>query len=249
MINRTAIDTLPHKNINFINKVNNIVSKYFDKPDKTYFKYDVDEYREILVSAQNKLNSIKLVQQTVKAVKDELFILLDTDKILVQQIAYLRATRPVSSKLDEFIRFHRESFFGPGMDKCFNLWTPIKGVSKLNSINYIPLSHRIPLEKIKLKKVESKITKRYSAGHKLGLLYKDMIITKGVDLNKKTPLVVDKGNTAIFACNLIHGSAINKSKNIRFSYDFRIIRKKDYNKKYFKTKNFASNSDYFIEFN
>lgn len=247
MLNRTAIDIIPHKNLNHINNINKILKKYFTKSDKSYFKYGVEEYREILVSAQNKLNSINIVKKTIKTIKDELFILLDTDKILVQSIAYLRATRPVGKKLDEFIRFHRESFFGPGMDKCFNLWTPIKGVNKHNTINYIPFSHRIPLEKIKLNKVDSKVTKRFSAGHKIGLLYKDMIIKKGVDLNKKTPLEVDSGNTAIFSCNLIHGSAINKSKNIRFSYDFRIIRKSDYRSKFFNKKNFASGTDYFIE--
>ncbi len=247
MKNRSGIDIFEHSNLNSKKQINRIIGQFFDLKESNYFKMKPDDYRDIVVAAQKKLNSINLVKKTIKNISKELFFALDTDKILVQSLAYLRATRPSTVKSGEFIQFHRESFFGKGMEKCFNVWTPIKGVSEKNSLNFIPMSHRIPLSKIKLKRKDSKFTKRYSAGHKIGLLYKDMIITSGVDLKKKTPLIVNDNHSAVFECNLIHGSAENKTNRIRFSYDFRIIRKKDYNKNMFKKQNFASGKEYFVE--
>lgn len=247
MKNRFGIDVFQHKNDRLRGQVDNIISKFFPLKDKNYYKLSPNEYREIVVSAQKKLNSFDLVKKTIQNISNDLFFVLDTDKILVQSLAYLRATRPSSAQSGEFIQFHREAFFGEGMENCFNVWTPIRGVNEKNSLNYIPMSHRIPLSKIKLKRNDSKFTKRYSAGHKIGLLYKDMIITSGVNLKNKKPLFVENSHSAVFECNLIHGSAENKSEKIRFSYDFRIIRKKDYQKKFFKNQNFASGKDYFIE--
>ena len=247
MFNRTGIDVIQHKNKTLINNLNKFINKRFPNSTKKYLNTDIKEFRELIVDAQNRLNKSNIVNKTITAIKDELFISLQTDKILVQSIAHLRATRPTNKNNGEFIQLHRESFFGKGMEKCFNVWTPIKGVSEKNSLNFIPMSHRIPLSKIKLKRKDSKFTKRYSAGHKIGLLYKDMIITSGVDLKKKTPLIVNDNHSAVFECNLIHGSAENKTNRIRFSYDFRIIRKKDYNKNMFKKQNFASGKEYFVE--
>ncbi len=247
MKNRLGIDIFEHSSSKNIKQINNIIGHFFNLKEPMYFKMNSDDYRDVVVAAQKKLNSINIIKKTIKNISNELFYALDTDKILVQSLAYLRATRPSNVKSGEFIQFHRESFFGKGMEKCFNVWTPIKGVSEKNSLNIIPLSHRIPLSKIKLKRKDSKFTKRYSAGHKIGLLYKDMIITSGVDLKKKMPLIVKNNHSAVFECNLIHGSAENKTNKIRFSYDFRIIRKKDYNKNMFKKQNFASGKDYFIE--
>ena len=133
------------------------------------------------------------------------------------------------------------------MKGCLNVWTPIKGVNINNTLRYIPNSHRINDKKIKIQRIDSKDTKKFSSGHKVGLLYKEMIIKQGVNLNNQKPLIVPEKSSAVFTGDLVHGSAINKSNKIRFSYDFRIIRKKDYKKKYFTNKNFASNSDYFID--
>lgn len=249
MFNRNGIDIIGHKNISLLNFLNKFIYNHFPKNSNHYLNYKITNYRDIIVNAQTNLNKLNIVNKTINSIKNELFLSLNTDKILVQAIAHLRATRPTRKNNGEFIQLHRESFFGIGMEKCLNVWTPIKGVDKNNTLNYVPYSHRIPLEKIKLKRKDSKYTKQFSAGHKIGLLYKDMIITKGVNVKNKTPLLVNPGSSAVFECNMIHGSAINNSKEIRFSYDFRIIRKKDYNRKLFPKKNFASGSDYFLEFN
>ncbi len=247
MNNRTGFDIIEHKNLKLINKLTLFINKNFPESTRKYLKTDTKDFRELIVNAQDKLNKLDIVKKTVNVIKDELFISLQTDKILVQSIAHLRATRPSINNTGEFIQLHRESFFGLGMEKCFNIWTPIKGVSETNSLNYVPYSHRIPLKNIKIKRKDSKHTKQYSAGHKIGLLYKDMVIAKGVNTNNKKALVVSKGSSAVFECNLIHGAALNNSNEIRFSYDFRIIKKIDYKKKYFPKKNFASGNDYFVE--
>ena len=66
-----------------------------------------------------------------------------------------------------------------------------------------------------------------------------MIITCGVDLKKKTPLIVNDNHSAVFECNLIHGSAENKTNELDFLMTLELF-EKDYNKNMFKKQNFAS---------
>ena len=87
---------------------------------------------------------------------------------------------------------------------------------------------------------EDSITKRFSTGHKLGFLYKNQIISDGVDLKKAKPLPPNIGQFSLFPGELVHGSAINKTEKIRISIDFSIIRKKDWDKSCDKKSHFAS---------
>ena len=66
-------------------------------------------------------------------------------------------------------------------------------------------------------------------------------------LTESKPMVVPYYSSSIFSGNLIHGSALNKSNSIRFSCDFRVIKKSDY-KSESKKFHFASNKPYFVEF-
>ena len=133
------------------------------------------------------------------------------------------------------------------MEKSINCWTPLKGVTKNNTLKFIPESQNLKDSEIIVKKEKSKSTKQFSSGHKLGFLYQPKRITSGVDFSKKKNLIVPYGNTAIFKGNLIHGAAQNNSKNIRFSIDFRIIREKDY-KSNSKQFHFSSSKPYFIKY-
>ena len=151
----------------------------------------------------------------------------NNNEILAQANVYLRASRPVSlfDQEAESIGFHREYFYGPGMEYSTNIWVPIRGVSKENSLRYVPKSQEIPIDKVKVSREPDKYTKRYSAGHSLGFQYSPKKIVGGVDLKKAEPLNCKEGNLAILSGNLVHGSALNNCDRIRFSIDFRIINK------------------------
>lgn len=110
----------------------------------------------------------------------------------------------------------------------------------------IPFSHKIKNSAIKTK-VENKKNdvKKFSLGHKIGLLYSPKKIVSGINLSNKKTFKVPKSNYILFSSNLIHGGAMNKTKKIRFSLDFGILAKK----KVKKTKiSFSSGKSQYIEF-
>ena len=106
-----------------------------------------------------------------------------------------------------------------------NVWVPIMNVSKLNSLKYIPKSHKIRDNKIKRKKYtlsKNKI-KKLSPEHKLGYVYAPKKIISGVNLNKEKTFNFKKNQFVSFSAMLVHGNAKNLSKKIRFAYNIGVI--------------------------
>ena len=227
--------------------ITDIIREHFTAPDDHYISMDLDAYRQMMVAAQDQLNQEDAVLKITASIYPALVKYLDSDAFLVQSNLYLRASRPEKPWEQENIGWHRESFYGPNMSKAVNIWTPIQGVTERNTLKFIPGSQEIPDDSIHLRAEESESTVQFSAGHKLGFNYRHKIIESGVDLTSAEPLLVDVGFSAIFPGNLIHGAAKNNSKNIRFSVDYRVIRRSDYsatNKKF----HFSSGKPYFIEY-
>jgi len=94
-------------------------------------------------------------------------------------------------------------------------------------------SHIIPDEKIKTKKLSSKISgvKKNSIKHKLGMPYNPKIIISGINIKKAKRLKCSVGDLIIFSAMLIHGGGINYTNKVRFSLDFALI-----DKRYLKNK-------------
>lgn len=161
---------------------------------------------------------------------------------MIQSNVYLRATRPAISGVTENIGWHRESFYGPAMEESINFWVPVANVSVENVMHYIPESHIIPDADIETESVNDASVERFSAGHKIGLLYAPKEIVSGVDLNVSKPFCVLPGEVAIFAGALIHGAAANRSADIRFSIDFRLIAEESLSA---TKEHFASGKNYF----
>lgn len=230
-----------------LRKFNSLINSIFTKNENFYLSCSLKDYRKIVLDAQNLLNRNKAVHLICDAIKKDLIKYLNTELFLVQSNLYLRASRPKKPQSSESVGWHRESFYGSNMEKSVNIWTPLKGVSKKNTLRFIPKSHKIKDNQIKTLKISSKDTKKFSNGHKLGFVYSPKIIKRGVDLANSQPMIVKQNQSAIFSGNLIHGSALNLSNKIRFSLDFRVIRKKDYNLKN-KKFHFASNKSYFVEY-
>ena len=207
-----------------------------------------EEYREIILHAQNRLNLLSVNQLVLKEVAP--FIAAwhpDPMGYLVQSNVYLRAARPIKQQESEYIGWHRESFYGSGMEKAYNIWIPIRGVNEMNTLQFIPCTQSVPTDDMDIVSIEDPFTNRYSAGHKLGFLYSPKIIKSGIDFKTAAKLNVPEGCFACFPAELIHGSAANKSDVIRFSIDIRIIGKTDFEECESKPYHYASGKPYFVE--
>lgn len=243
---RSSIKIISHCNDDVFDELNQLVDKVFPGDESHYLDLDLETYRTLQVKLQDKFNDNKAVQKIIGSIKEELAAYLDTSEFLVQSNIYARGSRPNQNTLQENIGWHRETFYGPNMEKVVNVWTPIRGCNEQNTLQYIPNSHLIPDKEIIVRKRDDKFTKRFSLGHKLGFQYAPKDIVGGVDLSKATRLVVAEKNSAVFSGNLIHGAAENRSSAIRFSCDFRVIRKKDFSIEN-KQAHFSSDKPYFIE--
>jgi ectoine hydroxylase-related dioxygenase (phytanoyl-CoA dioxygenase family) len=217
---------------------------------KNSTEIDAEEWREMVWTIQNQFCEAQLGAKVCKNTAKDLVEYMGTDKILIQSNVYFRATRPVSEETPidmECIGFHRETFYGPNMEQSVNVWTPIKGVTEQNTLRYIENSQLIDDAEIVTQSKPSEYTEKGSTGHKLGLLYAPKEIVEGVTLDCHLPLNVPNFSTAYFSGNLIHGAAINRSLDVRYSFDFRILRKSDYRRAKNKQFHISTGKPYFIE--
>lgn len=224
-----------------------IIDLNFDNDEEKYLGMDINSYRKKVLETQDQISDCGYPNIIAKKMLKYLQCYQNNDEILAQSNIYLRASRPVKffDKESESIGFHREYFYGSGMEYSTNIWIPIRGVSKDNSLRYIPRSHEIPIDEVKVSKEPDKYTQRFSYGHSLGFQYSPKKIVGGVDLSKYETLNCEEGNLAIFSGNLIHGAALNNTERIRFSIDFRIINKEYSNLT--KKEHIVENKAYFAE--
>lgn len=222
-----------------------VVREHFPLPESDYMSMSLEEYRTLMLRAQTFLVEKNFMLRIIKSIKPTLVTYLGTSEFLVQSNLYLRASRPGMPKHYENIDWHRESFYGPNLEKSVNIWTPIRGVTSKNSLRYIPKSHEIPEDRITTYNEGVSVTPRYSVGHKLGFNYDPKVICGGVDLTQAQVLHVQQQCSAIFSGNLIHGAAANLDSQIRFSVDFQVIRKRDYSAKN-KQLHYSSGKPYFV---
>lgn len=225
-------------------RIATIISRIFGENETELMQKNTEDYRKLMIEAQDNLNQSDYTRQIVAQIKQPLTSYLQTEDILVQSNLYLRASRPQRARSEENVGWHRETFYGPNLGNAINIWTPIKGVCPQNTLRYIPESQLIPDSLIETRAVKSSHTERFSVGHKLGFNYRPKIIESGVDLTKSAALNVPLGASAIFSGNLIHGNAVNQSNCIRFSADFQVIRRSDFSSKN-KNFHFSSGRAYF----
>lgn len=225
-----------------LTEVRDIVTYYFPRDTQHYVEMDADAYRGLVLAAQEELNRRQFTRRLAEDRRDVICEVLDTERPMIQTNIYMRGTRPSIIGVQEHIGWHRESFYGPDMDQSINLWMPILNVSADTVMRYIPDSHLIPDAGITTHSQPDDSVQRFSAGHKIGLLYAPKEITAGVDLSVSKPFCVLPGEVAIFAGHLIHGAAANQSDKIRFSMDFRLIAEESLSS---AKEHFASGKPYF----
>ncbi len=200
-----------------------LVAIHLGLPVADYLGMEADAYYRLVAGAQDDMNRRGFARQIAADCRGTLRRILGTDRILVQSNLYLRAVRPVATPIQEQVDWHRESFYGPGMRHAANVWVPVANVTADTALRYIPGSHDIPDEQIVTVTEPDPAVPRLSAGHRIGLLYAPKRIVGGVDLSAGRPLVVQRGEAAIFSAELIHGAGVNRSGDIRVSVDFRAI--------------------------
>jgi len=249
LYNLSSIKICRHKTRTTLEKVRQILDETFFEAENYYSTLSFDEYRNVMLSAQNLLNNGNgICREIIGEMESEVFEYFSSDSLLVQSNVYLRASRPNLMPETENIGWHRETFYGANMEKSVNCWTPIRGVDEFNSLQFIPKSQNIRDEVILVESDDSKTTERFSVGHKLGFQYRPKKIISGVDFSNPCRMMVDYGCSALFSGNLIHGAAENRSNTIRFSIDFRMLKKSDYSASEAKQMHFSSNKPYFVEY-
>ena len=201
-----------------------IVDEYFEGDARDWCGLPDEQFRARVSQAQDRINDGGFVRDFCRSHASSLAEVID-EPIAAQTNCYLRVTRPKPGTQEE-IGFHRETFYGPAMMQySYNVWIPVKNVVEENSLSYVPMSHLIPEEDIRTESVSESESgvRRYSDGHRIGLLYSPKRIVGGVALDQARRMHVPDGQFAVFPGNLIHGNAVNRTDRIRFSIDFRFI--------------------------
>tara|TARA_B110000971_G_scaffold220024_1_gene262546 strand:- start:662 stop:1420 length:759 start_codon:yes stop_codon:yes gene_type:complete len=199
-------------------------------------KIDVKNFDESILKIQNHIFKTKIHKKIVLSKKKffkNLFNIKNINDLNITSFFHLRAVK--KSKKENFIGFHRETFYSDYdfTKKVINVSVPLLNYSAKNSMKVIDGSHIIPDEKIKTKKLSSKISgvKKNSIKHKLGMPYNPKIIISGINIKKAKRLKCSVGDLIIFSAMLIHGGGINYTNKVRFSLDFALI-----DKRYLKNK-------------
>jgi len=230
-----------------VTKINAIIDDvFYDNGDAKILSLEPDKYFSLVLTAQRRVNGLEVIKCLFDSERSLFERALRNGKGAAQRIAYLRAVRPFVGKCNEYVGFHRESFFNPDMVYATNIWLPIRNVTLANSVRFVPESQLIHDDSIETvnEGIDSGLIKQYTSGHKIGLLYDQKRIISGVDFSKTDILYVPQGQIAAFNANLIHGAGVNNTDEIRFSLDFRII---DSARVSHRDYNYAARDDYFFD--
>lgn len=244
----SGIRIAPHGSSATVDALRAVVGQGLSDSVENYCAWPVEQYRELVHDTQARLSDADFMRRIAGEILPQLQDYLGGDTFLVQTNLYLRAARPFVAQSTETIDWHRETFYGLNMERSINIWTPVSGVDITNTLQFIPGSQDIPDEDIVVESIQDGVTQRYSTGHKIGFVYAPKKIVSGVDLGLAQPMLVPDGTSSIFPGNLIHGAGANRSKQIRFSVDFRIIPKKAWKPQLAKDFHFASGKPYFEEY-
>tara|TARA_B100000401_G_scaffold437738_1_gene384071 strand:- start:2404 stop:3054 length:651 start_codon:yes stop_codon:yes gene_type:complete len=213
---------------------------------------ETEEFHNLILKTLNSINKNINLKKMQKVIAKQFSETLSFDeKFMVSSFTTFFVTRPNKSPKvkneTEFVSFHRENFYGKYkyLNYQYNFWFPIFDIDLKQNVKYIPKSHLIPDNKIKVKKLRNFSIKKHSAAHKCGMNYAPKKIIKGVELKKARRFKVPKSHYLVLDANLIHGNGLNLSKKIRYSLAFGLIPSKRINKKTMPI-NFRTNKPHYV---
>ena len=246
LYSKSGICIVPHSDQSVLISLIDLIQAHFTDSTDAYSSMEIEDFREIVLELQEKLCDLDFNRKIAETLKESIQKEINEEDFFIQTNSYLRAARPnAGNPLIEAIGWHRETFYGPNMDRAYNIWTPLLNVVEANTLRFIPQSQLIADEEIKTTQKDEESTPKGSASHKIGYLYSPKTIVSGVNLDASTEMLVPKFCSSIFPGNLIHGAGLNKSNSIRFSTDFRILPKSAYDSKKNKQFHLTSEKPYF----
>lgn len=223
MLSASGVRFAPHRTAGTLQDLRRSVDAAFPEDEAGFLGMEIGAYRARVLDLQTDLNARDFVRRLCQEVHEDIVEAIGEDRFFIQTNLYLRAARPESGARREAIGWHRETFYGPNMERSVNVWTPVRGVTERNTLRFIPGSQSIPEADIQTVSVADEVTEKGSVGNRIGFLYSPKVIQSGVDLESSQPLRVPEGCSALFPGLLVHGAGHNLDSRIRFSVDFRIL--------------------------
>ena len=99
--------------------------------------------------------------------------------------------------------------------QMINVWIPLVGVTKKNTLPIVPKSHLLP---------ESKVMRTKAGATVNGIKYSVNSIKSWNDSSSLTKIPMGQDEILIFSSHLIHGLAMNHEEDItRVSFEFRLF--------------------------
>ncbi len=230
-------------NFELFNEINYLLEEGFSNSDELN-KMDLDSYFEYTLNLQNQINSLDFAKNFIDSHVNTIKKFIDVDFLYYTPNIYLRAVRNEKKANNEFIEFHRESYYNNFNKDCYSIWIPFVDITKNNCLKYVDEKNKKVNDNIE--KVQNSFIKKYSPGHKLGLNYKNFKLD--IDNNNVKSMLAKKGEYIIFDGNLLHGSGKNKEDYIRIAINFFIIpSNKSIN--YYSSKEINNQNVYYKKFN
>ena len=161
----------PHKSTSIIEHIKGLLSEAFPNPVSFYKGLNIQEYRKLIKKIQEQINTHNYVRKIATEVAGDIREHIGEDRFFMQTNLYVRATRPIAVQETETIGWHRESFYGPNMEKSFNVWTPVSGVHANNTLRYIPQSQLIVESNIGIEQTDDAVTTKGSVGNIIGFFF------------------------------------------------------------------------------
>ena len=156
-VDESSILIVEHQNQNILDEYRSIIYKNFNNEHDYYSELNLDEFRKLVALTQKEINDLNPINKICTSLHKTILSYLN-DNFLVQSNCYLRAARPINNAESENIGWHRESFYNPVGNWAYNIWTPLLGVSKKNTLKYIPESQKILEKDISLEKTKDPYT-------------------------------------------------------------------------------------------
>ena len=219
---------VPILNKNVIERIKDIIKLFIVEDQSYYDSLPRTHWHELILEIQNKINDEELLTELISNQEILIKQIIDTEaeKLGWVDVLKLRAVRPFKEGIaPDHVPFHRETFYAVSKQVRFqyNYWTPVSFAASSSGIRYIPKSHMILDEFIKVDVDNEHYAKvkRFSAGHSIGYPYMPKVISNFDKLtNEKDKLLsVPKGHSVLFSAMLIHGNGVNKNNQTRFSVD------------------------------
>src|SRR6185369_16348635 len=159
-----------------------VLFNWFPRGVDYYNGLALTDYRELVTAAQDAVNDAYYNRQLAGSVKEQIYDILGSKQIMLQDGGHLRAARPIVSKLEN-VGWHREGMYGASPGE-YNFWVPLSGVTTENSPLYIPGSDKIPDKDLTVMLAEGDPP---VPANRIGLIPRPAIIVKGVDYSTAEP--------------------------------------------------------------